>query len=233
MPVKNTQQTQQHESSGLSALVIGATGLVGSHLVSNLIKDGRFSEIIIFVRRATGLNDPKLRQHIIDFEQPSQWQHLVKGDVLFSTLGTTRRKAGSKQAQHRVDYDYQYQFASAAASNNVPVLGLVSSVGARTGSPFFYARIKGELERDVKALPFEKVVILQPGPLFGERKEKRTGEAFGMHVVKVLNSVGLMKKYRPIHGDTVARAMINACIDSRKGHITHSDLQLFTLAKEQ
>lgn len=216
-----------------TALLIGATGLVGSHLVKRILKDDRFGKVIIFVRRTTGIADSKLEEHIIDFEQPSQWQHLVKGDVLFSTLGTTRRKAGSKQAQQRVDYDYQYQFASAAASNNVPVLGLVSSVGARAGSPFFYARIKGELERDVKAFPFEKVIILQPGPLYGEREEKRTGEEMGMHVVKVLNSIGLMKKYRPILGDTVARAMINACMDNSKGHKTHSDKQLFVLAKEK
>ncbi len=214
-----------------TALVIGATGLVGSCLVKRLLQDNRFGKVIIFVRRTTDIADPKLEEHIIDFEKPSQWQHLVKGDVLFSSLGTTRGKAGSKVAQRRVDYDYQYQFAAAAAGNAVPALVLVSSVGAKASSPLFYTRIKGELERDVKALPFEKVVVIQPGPLFGEREEQRTGEELGMRVVNAMNRIGLMKRYRPIHGDTVALAMINACLDSQKGKLTYSDLKLFDLAK--
>ncbi len=216
-----------------TALVIGATGLVGSHLVTRLLQDERFGKVVIFVRRTTGIADSKLEEHIIDFEKPEQWKHLVNGDVLFSSLGTTRSKAGSKDAQKRVDYDYQYQFAEAAAGNDVPVLVLVSSVGAKASSPLFYTRIKGELERDVQALSFEKVVIVQPGPLYGEREEQRTGEELGMRVVGAMNRIGLMKKYRPIHGDTVALAMINACLDNRKGKYTYSDIQLFGLAKEK
>lgn len=213
------------------ALVIGATGLVGRHLVKRLLQDERFGKVVIFVRRTAGLADPKLEEHVIDFEKPVQWQQLVKGDVLFSSLGTTRSKAGSKAAQRRVDYDYQYQFAKTASGNAVPALVLVSSVGAKAGSPLFYTRIKGELERDVKALPFEKVVIVQPGPLFGEREEQRAGEELGMRVISAMNRIGLMKKYRPIHGDTVAQGMINASLDSQSGHITYSDHQLFGLAE--
>ena len=215
-----------------TALVIGATGLVGRHLVKRLLQDDRFGKVIVFVRRTTGLADSKLEEHIIDFEKPEQWQHLVKGDVLFSSLGTTRGKAGSKAAQRRVDYDYQYQFAAAAAGNAVPALVLVSSVGAKAGSPMFYTRIKGELERDVKALPFVKVVVIQPGPLNGEREEKRAGEELGMRVISAMNRIGLMKKYRPIHGDTVALGMINASMDRQNGHITYADQQLFGLAEK-
>ena len=216
-----------------TALVIGATGLVGRHLLNRLLQDERFGKVVIFVRRTAGITEQKLEEHIIDFEKPEQWKHLVKGDMIFSTLGTTRRKAGSKGAQRRVDYDYQYRFAAAAAANHVQVLVLVSSVGANVSSPLFYTRIKGELERDVQALSFEKVVILQPGPLYGERKEKRIGEEVGIRAVGLMNRIGLMKKYRPIHGDTVAHAMINACLDSRKGRITYSDHQLFGLASEK
>lgn len=115
----------------MKALVIGATGAVGRDLVSELLQHDCWEEIHIFVRRSCGLRDSRIKEHIIDFENPKAWEGLVKGDVLFSALGTSRKQAGSKDAQWRVDYDYQYEFARAARRNGVRELVLVSSLGGR------------------------------------------------------------------------------------------------------
>lgn len=220
-----------HCDSMKKALVIGATGLVGSQLVKRLLRDERFGEVEAFLRRSTGLSDPGLKEHLVDFDRPEQWQHLIKGDALFSALGTTRKKAGGKQEQWKVDYHYQFQFAAAAARNAVLVLVLVSSVGADPHSRFFYARMKGRLEQDVKSLLFRRLVIIRPGPLSGQREEPRPMEKAGLALMDLLNRAGLMRKYRPIAGEMVARAMINACFDERTGVIVYSAGELFPLAE--
>jgi uncharacterized protein YbjT (DUF2867 family) len=192
-----------------TAIVIGATGLTGSHLLQLLFADDRFSRIKVFARRPVNQQHAKLEDHIIDFDKPAEWQHLVTGDVLFSALGTTIKQAGSEQAQYKVDHTYQYQFAEAAARNGVPVYVLVSSAMASPQSKIFYMRMKGELERDVKKLPFAHIHILQPGPLVGERKENRMGEKIGVSLIRFLNKLGIAQKQKPIHGKILAQAMIN------------------------
>jgi uncharacterized protein YbjT (DUF2867 family) len=200
-----------------TALVIGATGLVGSQLVQQLLQDNRFQRVIVFVRRSTGISHAKLQEHIISFDQPQQWQHLVNGDVLFSTLGTTLRQAGSKEAQYKIDYTYQYQFAQAASVNGVPVYVLVSAAMASPDSRIFYSRMKGELEQAIEQLPFRAVRILRPGMLDGDRKEKRVGEKIGLRVLKFLNRFGILKSQKPVPAATVAKAMINAYLDEKPG----------------
>jgi uncharacterized protein YbjT (DUF2867 family) len=152
------------------AVVIGATGLVGGELVKLLLADEHIAQVIVFVRRAGGISAPKLVEHLIDFDHPEAWSFLVKGDVLFSCMGTTISKAGSKAAQYKIDYTYQYQFARIAAANAIPTYVLVSAASANPKSSMFYSRIKGELERDVSQLNFSDVYLLQPGLLVGERK---------------------------------------------------------------
>jgi uncharacterized protein YbjT (DUF2867 family) len=213
-----------------TALVIGATGLVGSHLLQLLIQDERFSEIRIFGRRSAGLQHAKLHEHIIDFDKPEEWKGLVKGDVLFSALGTTMKKAGSRQAQFLIDHTYQYQFAKAASDNGVPVYVLVSSYMANEHSRIFYTRMKGELERDIKKLPFRSIHILQPGVLVGERNEKRFGEKFGISFLRFLNQLGIAKKQKPVEAGIVARAMINLSVAKEAGIQTYSLLDVFRAA---
>lgn len=214
------------------AMIVGATGLVGSHLLMQLLEDVRFGEVAVFVRRTTGITHPKLHEHLVDFSRPEEWQHLVKGDVIYMALGTTRAKAGGKKAQYQVDHGYQFQFAAAAARNMVPVLVLVSSAGANAGSAFFYMRMKGQLERDIGGLAFRRTVIIRPGMLTGPRKENRVAEKAGAALLRLLNHLGLWKKMRPIHGNTVAKAMINATFREETGiHI--AELQkVFELAGE-
>lgn len=193
-----------------TAIVIGATGMVGSALLDQLLHDERFSVVKIFVRRSTGILHPKLLEHLINFDNPLEWKHDVQGDVLFSALGTTLKNAGSKTNQFKIDHSYQFQFARAAAENLVPVYVLVSSYGANEKSAIFYSRMKGELERDISELSFAHIHILQPGMLEGDRKEIRVAERLGIKILKFLNKLGLLKSQKPVHAGIVARGMINA-----------------------
>lgn len=215
-----------------TALVIGATGLVGGELVKLLLADERIEQVVVFVRRASGISVPKLIEHLIDFDRPETWSPLVKGAVLFSCMGTTISKAGSKAAQYKIDYTYQYQFASIAAVNGIPTYVLVSAASANPKSSMFYSRIKGELERDVSQLNFSEVYLLQPGLLVGDRKESRFGEKLAFKVLNALNAIGIFKKYKPIYGRTVAKAMLNAAMNPVKGCHTFALTEVFTLAGE-
>jgi uncharacterized protein YbjT (DUF2867 family) len=200
------------------ALLIGATGLVGDYLLRQLLSDNRFSTVKVFTRRPTGYQNPaKLKEHIVDFEEPEKWQHLLTGDVLFSALGTTLRQAGSQSAQFKVDYTYQYRTAEAAAQNGVKTCVLVSSASADPDSFVFYTRMKGELERAVKRLPFQRIRIIQPGMLAGSRQQPRLTERIALPVVALIAHLPGLAPYRPIHGREVAQAMINAALDEKPG----------------
>lgn len=194
-----------------TAIVLGATGLVGKNLVQILINDELFSTIKVFVRRSLGFTHPKISEHIVDFNDFNSFKEHINGDVLFSSLGTTIKQAGSKDAQRKVDYTYQYEFAKAASNNGVLNYCLVSSTGAKAKSRVFYSRIKGELESSVSKLPFEKICIIRPSVLVGEREEKRIGEIFGSRIISVLSKIiPPLKKYRGIKGEEVAMALLNS-----------------------
>jgi uncharacterized protein YbjT (DUF2867 family) len=199
--------------SSSTALMIGATGLVGSQLLIQLLDDERFGKVVAFGRKPTGRSHPKLEEQVINFDAPESWSSLVKGDLAFSSLGTTRKQAGSQAAQKKVDYDYQFEFAKAAAKNGVASYVLVSSASADPNSSVFYSRIKGELDRDVQQLGFARVRIMRPSLLGGDRNNPRAGERIGSLLLGAVNAMGIARKYREIHGDVVARAMINAALD--------------------
>lgn len=211
------------------AIVIGATGMVGTQLIDLLLHTRQYSEVVSLVRKPTGITHPKLSEYRIDFDKPEKWKELIKGDVLFSTLGTTLARAGSKDAQYKVDFTYQYEIARIAAKNGVQRYVLVSSAGANARSGAFYMRMKGQLEDAVKTLPFQVVSIIRPGQLAGERTEKRMGETIGLKVMKFLNKIGMFKRYRPIHARQVALAMINAANKAQSGSYTLD--QVFSLAE--
>ncbi len=194
-----------------TAIVLGATGLVGKSLVELLIQDDAFSGIKLLLRRPSGFSHSKIEEHIVYFDDIDSFQELIRGDVLFSCMGTTLQKAGSKEAQFKVDYTYQYDVARAAADQGVKDYVLVSSANANAKSLIFYSRIKGELDNAVRKLSFERIFIFRPSILMGERTEKRKGEEIGG---KLMNGLGKlfppMKKYRGIQGKEVAQAMVAA-----------------------
>ncbi|RXK80745.1 NAD-dependent epimerase/dehydratase family protein [Filimonas effusa] len=213
-----------------TAIVIGGTGLVGNALVLQLLNSTHFGQVLVFGRRSLELVHEKLQEHIINFDKPQLWKHLVKGDVFFSCLGTTLRQAGSKDAQYRVDYQYQFSMASVAAENKVPAYILVSSVGADSNSRLFYTRMKGQLDEGVSRLPFIQTAIIRPGALYGSRKKFRPGETASVGLLKLLNAVGILRKYRPITGKQVANAMIQIALGEKRGVTIYENDQLFELA---
>ena len=214
-----------------TAIVIGATGLVGSHLVGLLLKDRRFELVKVFARRSLNISNDKLEEHIVNFDEPDKWKKLITGDVLYSAMGATLKAAGSKDEQYKTDYTYQCEVAKIAATNCVDEYILVSAAGASKASKIFYLRMKGELEEAVKKLPFDTIHIMRPGMLAGERVRVRTGEQLGIGVMNVLSMLPGLGSLKPIQGNDVARAMINATFRRVTGIHTYTLGQVVKLAK--
>lgn len=200
----------------MKALVLGATGAVGKDLVQQLLADDSFESVDIFVRREVKMDSPKLTVHVVDFDHPEAWADELKGDVLFSCLGTTIKAAGSQEAQWKVDYTYQYEVAKAARANGVKTYVLVSAIGADVKSKFFYSRMKGALDDAVQQLGFEGCFILQPPSLIRKGSD-RFGENVGAAVMKGLNAIGLLRSWTPMPTESVAAAMIRLAQSGRHG----------------
>jgi uncharacterized protein YbjT (DUF2867 family) len=194
-----------------TANIIGATGLVGRELVNQLLLNDEIGKVRIFVRREFNSCHPKIEQHIVDFDDDASWKPFLQGDILFSTMGTTLKQAGSKASQYKIDYTYQYRFAEEASKAGIPVYVLVSSAGANSKSLLFYSRIKGELDDAVQKFPFEKVIILRPSILDGIREKPRPLEEKSIRAMRVISRF-LFKKFRPVPAATVAKAMIRGAL---------------------
>ena len=200
----------------MKALVIGATGAVGKDLVQQLSEDSSFERVDIFVRREVKIPAVKVVAHVVDFDHPETWADQLKGDVLFSCLGTTIRAAGSQDVQWKVDYTYQYEAAKAAKANGVKTYVLVSSVGANAKSKVFYTKMKGALDEAVQELGFEGCFILRPPSLIRKGSD-RFGEKVGIVALKAFNAIGLMRSFTPMSTEAVAAAMIRLTKSGRQG----------------
>jgi len=200
----------------MKALVIGATGATGKDLVSMLLEDDLFTRVDIFVRRKVETTHPKLNVHVVDFDHIDEWKDLLRGDVLFSMMGTTLKQAGSKEAQWRIDHDYQYEAAKAASANGVGTMELMSAMTADSKSTIFYSRMKGVLEENVLSLPFKRIIITRPPSLIRKGTD-RLSEKLSLKVLRILNALGLFKGMEPISTDVVAQAMVRTSKDSISG----------------
>lgn len=193
----------------MKALIIGATGATGKDLVNVLLQDPDYTEIVIFVRRPGGMAHPKLFEIITDFDKLEEVSEHIKGDVWFSCLGTTLKTAGSKDKQRHIDYEIPAQFAEIAKRNGISRMVLLSAYGASTASSVFYSRIKGELEEKIDSLAFDSYIVFRPGLLL-RKDTDRSGERLSAGVLKFLNSLGLIRKFRPMPTSTLAEKLAKA-----------------------
>ena len=193
-----------------TAIVFGATGLVGSELLNVLIRDIRYRAVKVFTRNALHIEHIKVIEKIVNVEDVDSYSDLLKGDDLYICIGTTRGKAGSIDKMEDIDRRLPVRIAKASLRMGVQYVALVSSIGARASSRNYYYRIKGRMEEDILELEFKRKVILRPSILLGKRSEFRLFESLGKSMVKALGFMlrGQREKYRGIKASIVAEAMV-------------------------
>lgn len=211
-----------------TAVIIGATGMVGGLLLQQLLQNDQFSSVRILVRKPVPLSHPKLEVKLVNFDDADSFNDgLGKGDIVFCCVGTTQKKVkNDKTAYRKVDYDIPVTAAQMAAKNGFRKFLLVSAVGANPNSANFYLQLKGSVEEDISVLPFDSIHIFRPSLLIGNRQEKRTAEKIAQAVMPAISWLlaGPLRKYKPISGEKVAISMMKAALSPDNGlHIYHYD----------
>lgn len=204
-----------------TATVIGATGLIGSHLLDVLQQDEDFSAIRAVVRKPVSFSQQKVEMRLVNFEDHESVKLAIDGsNAVFCAIGTTQKKVkGDKDAYRKVDYDIPVNAARFCAETGCPNFLLISSVGANSDSNNFYLELKGEVENAVRQQKIRSISIFRPSMLLGNREEKRTGEKIGQGVMSffAFMMVGSWEKYRPIDAEKVAKAMVSAAKEEQPG----------------
>ncbi len=221
------------EKPGRSVVIAGASGLVGSHCLTHLLARDDVAKVTAFVRKPLGVTHGKLQERALGDVDPrgTPWDMPKDVEDAHCALGTTMKKAGSRDAFLKVDRDTVLAFARAAREAGARRFVLVSSLGADHRSMNFYLRVKGEVERDVGKLGFDVVHILRPSILDGDRPEARTGEKLGLAAMRgVTRILGDRFRYAPIHVDTVGRAMVKLAFTDVRGVTTHESPALQSFA---
>lgn len=212
--------------SGKTAIVIGATGMIGNYLTELLLKDNYFETVRVMVRRPYPKTDPKLEVKLVDFEDAESVKLALEGtDIVFSAIGTTQSNVkGNNELYRKIDFDIPVKAARFAKEAGCEKFIIVTAVGAGPKSKNFYLRLKGELEEALQPIGLRSVHIMQPSMLLGNRKESRIMEKIIGPTMKVLSPLfgGSWRKYRAIHGKTVAAAMISAAKKEEPGFFKHT-----------
>ena len=193
-----------------TALLFGASGLVGGHLLNLLIKDNDYSKIKIFVRLEPKISDPKIEIIRTDFNNLQNHKEDIRGDDCFLCIGTTKQNSPDKNEYRRVELELPKEIAQIAKSNSINSFVFISSGYADPKSSGDYLKFKGQVEEELKSLNFTRLGIMRPSFLMGKRKEKRIGEKIGIFVFKLLSPLllGPLKKMKPINSEIVAKAMV-------------------------
>ncbi len=208
-----------------TALIAGATGLTGGHLLSALLEHSPYGKVHALVRKAALPPHPKLDELIVDF---AHLPRLPRVDDAFCCLGTTIRKAGSQAAFRLVDFDYVVNFAKAARAARARRFLVISAIGADAKSTVFYSRVKGETEAALRKIGFDALHLFQPSLLIGDRRESRVGERVGIAAFSLAAPLmlGPLRKYRPVDASVVAAAMLKAAQSDVTGVVVHDSAQI-------
>lgn len=214
------------------AVVLGATGMVGTQLVRQLAQDPQYGRVTALVRRPLPSPHPEVEQVIADWDRLEEYGHVFQADVVYCCLGTTIKTAGSQQAFRRVDLDYPLAAARLAKQAGAAAFAVISSLGADVKSPFFYSRVKGEMERRLEELGLPSLYILRPSLLLGQRTENRPGEQAAAVISRAMPFIysGPFRKYKPVEADVVAAAMRGAVRQGESGVRIYPSAELSDLA---
>lgn len=218
-----------------TALIVGATGLVGSALVQLLLEDTYYKKIVLLSRKSLGLTHHKLTEHLIDFEALEEHRDLIQADDVYCCIGTTIKKAKTRQKFYQVDYIYPTELARLARFNGTCHFSIITAMGANAQSSIYYNQVKGELEETIKKLQFKSLNIFRPSLLLGDRDEFRLGEEIGKVIAKGLSfaMIGGLKKYKAIEAEAVAVAMLILTKRSAEGFNVYESDQLQAIYEEQ
>jgi uncharacterized protein YbjT (DUF2867 family) len=206
-----------------TALLAGATGLVGNALLPLLLASERYAKVIVVSRRPVAIEHPKLTQVVTELSKLEDERLRLIADDVYCCLGTTMRQAGSKEAFYEVDFLYVVKLAAITAANFAAQFLVVSALGADAESRFYYNKVKGEMEAAVQQTPFRAIHIFRPSLLLGQRTAPRLGERIGGWLLALARPLlrGRWLKYRPVAATTVARAMLQAADEDGGGIRIH------------
>jgi uncharacterized protein YbjT (DUF2867 family) len=209
-----------------TALIAGYSGLIGRQLLSLLLEDHNYQQVVAIGRRILDIQHPKLTQLIVDFNNLQLDMYNI--DDVFCCLGTTMKVAGSKEKFRLVDFQYPVNLAAYCLQNGAMRFALVSSLGANKDSKIFYLKVKGEVETAIGNLGFTRLDIYRPSALLGPRNEKRTGEAISKRIMQLFGFIllGPLKNYRAIDSNKVARAMLYYANTQGSGSNVHMSDEL-------
>jgi uncharacterized protein YbjT (DUF2867 family) len=211
----------------MDILMLGATGLVGGYLLELALKNDAIEKVKVLTRRPIKKTSSKLEQVLVDFEDLEKFPDVFKVDMIFCCLGTTIKKAGSKENFRKVDYEYPLKSARLAKQNGVSKFIMVTALGSNKKSPIFYSRVKGEVESEIKNLGIDQFIVIRPSLIMGERFEKRKGEKIGQILMKTLNPClpGPLKKYRGVEAKEIAEVML--CLGIGEKPKTEIEYEIF------
>lgn len=210
----------------LSALVAGGTGLVGSHLVNYLVDSEQFEDVKVIIRKGSAYKNENVTVIEVDYDDLMSFKDDLKANVVFCCLGTTMKKAGSKEQFYKVDFNYPLTLAEIAKEHQCRQFNIITASGANERSMFFYNKVKGEVEHAISKLDLRSFNVFRPSLLLGSRNEQRTGEKIGIIFMKIINPlmVGVLRKYRGIRAEDVARAMYKISLENHDNNrIIESD----------
>ena len=205
------------------AIIVGASGLIGSELLKCVSASDTFSEVLLINRRPLSINSSKIREVVINFDKLADIAGEISGDVIFSCLGTTRGKTPDAARYRKIELDYTLSIARYGLKNGAEQFHYVSSLGADPSSSSSYLKLKGEVENKLKELSFRILHIYQPSFLTGERRENRIAEKLMAPVMSLINPLltGKLRKFQSISAEAVAKAMLNQSLENKEGVFTY------------